>query len=38
MSIIDTNRIRGIGENKLTYNRKLGIGIRKKQYSRYKLR
>ena len=36
--IIDTNRRRGIVENKLTYNRKLGIGLRKKESSMYKLR
>ena len=36
--VIDTNRRRGIVENKLTYSRKLGIGIRKKESSRYKLR
>ena len=28
--VIDTNRRRGIVENKLTYNRKLGIALRKK--------
>ena len=38
LPIIDTNRRRGIVENKLTYNRKLGIGLRKKESSRYKLR
>ncbi|WMT55540.1 MULTISPECIES: transposase [Acidiplasma] len=36
--VIDTNRRRGIVENKLTYNRKLGIALRKKESSRYKLR
>ena len=30
MPVIDTNRRRGIIENKLTYNRKLGIALRKK--------
>ena len=38
MPVIDTNKRRGIVENKLTYNSKLGIGIRKKESSRYKLR
>ena len=36
--VIDTNRRRGIVENKLAYNRKLGIAIRKMESSRYKLR
>ncbi len=36
--VIDTNRRRGIIENKLTYNRKLGIALRQKESSRYKLR
>ena len=36
--VIDTNRRRGIVENRLTYNRKLGISIRKEESSRYKLR
>ena len=36
--VIDTNRRRGIVEDKLTYKRKLGIAIRKKESSRYKLR
>ena len=36
--VIDTNKRRGIVEDKLTYNRKLGIAIRKKESSRYKLR
>ena len=38
MPVIDTNRRRGIVENRLTYNRKLGVGIRSKESSRYKLR
>ena len=38
MPVIDTNRRRVIVENKLTYNRKLGIALRKKESSRYKLR
>ena len=38
MPVIDTNRRRGIVENRLTYNRKLGIALRKKESSRYKLR
>ena len=38
MPVIDTNRRRGIIEDKLTYNRKLGIALRKKESSRYKLR
>ena len=36
--VIDTNRRRGIVEDRLTYNRKIGISIRKKESSRYKLR
>ncbi len=36
--VIDTNRRRGIVEEKLTYNRKLGIELRKRESSRYKLR
>ena len=36
--VIDTNRRRGIIENKLSYNRKLGIVLGKKESSRYKLR
>ena len=36
--VIDTNRRRGIVENKLTYNRKLGIELRRKESSRYKMR
>ena len=36
--VIDTNRRRGIVEDKLTYNRKLGISIKKKDSSKYKLR
>ena len=36
--VIDTNKRRGIIEYKLTYNRKLGIALRKKESSRYKLR
>ena len=38
MPVIDTNRRRGIVENKLSYNRKLGIVLGKKESSRYKLR
>ena len=38
MPTIDTNKRRGIVENKLTYNRKLGIALSKKESSRYKLR
>ena len=38
MPVIDTNRRRGIIENKLSYNRKLGIVLRKKESPRYKLR
>ena len=38
IAVIDTNRRRGIVENKLTYNRKLGIALRKIESSRYKLR
>ncbi len=36
--VIDTNKRRGIVDNKLTYNRKIGISIRKNESSRYKLR
>ena len=36
--VIDTNRRRGIVQDRLTYNRKLGIALRKKESSRYKLR
>ena len=36
--VIDTNRRRDIVEDRLTYNRKLGIALRKKESSRYKLR
>ena len=36
--VIDTNRRRGIIEDRLTFNRKLGIALRKKESSRYKLR
>ena len=36
--VIDTNTRRGIVEDRLTYNRKLGIALRKKESSRYKLR
>jgi hypothetical protein len=36
--VIDTNRRRGIIEDRLTFNRKLGIALRKKEASRYKLR
>ena len=38
MPVIDTNRRRGIVEDRLTFNRKLGIALRKKESSRYKLR
>ena len=38
MPVIDTNRKREIIENKLTYNSKPGIALRKKESSRYKLR
>ena len=38
ISVIDTNRRRGIVEDRLTSNRKVGIAIRKKESSRYKLR
>ncbi|WMT55292.1 MULTISPECIES: transposase [unclassified Acidiplasma] len=38
MPVIDTNRRRGIVENKLSYNRKPGIALRKKESSRYKFR
>ena len=38
LPVIDTNRRRGIIEDRLTYNRKLGIALRKKEPSRYKLR
>ena len=36
--VIDTNRRRGIVEERLTYNRKLGISIMKWESSRYKIR
>lgn len=36
--VIDTNKRRVIVEYKLTYNRKLGIAIRKNQSLRYKLK
>ncbi len=36
--VIDTNRRRGIINDRLTYNRKIGIELRKREYSRYKLR
>ena len=36
--VIDTNRRGGIVEDRLSYNRKLGIELRKKESSRYKLR
>ena len=36
--VIDTNKRKGIVKDKLTYNRKLGISIRKRESSRYKLR
>ena len=38
MPVIDTNRRGGIVEDRLSYNRKLGITLRKKESSRYKLR
>ena len=38
MPVIDTNRRRGIVQDRLTYNRKLGIALKKKESSRYKLR
>ena len=38
LPVIDTNRRRGIIEDRLTFNRKLGIALRKKEASRYKLR
>ena len=38
MPVIDTNRRRGIVQDRLTFNRKLGIALRKKEASRYKLR
>ena len=38
MPVIDTNRRRSIVEDRLTYNRKLGMALRKKESSRYKLR
>ena len=31
MPVIDTNRRRGIVQDRLTYNRKLGIALRKKR-------
>jgi hypothetical protein len=36
--VIDTNKRRGIVEERLTYNRKMGIELRKRESSRYKLR
>ena len=36
--VIDTNRRRGIVEDRLAYNRKCGIELRKRESSRYKLR
>ena len=36
--VIDTNKRRGIVGKRLTFNRKLGIVLRKKESSRYKLR
>ena len=38
MPVIDTNRRRGIVEDRLAYNRKIGIELRKRESSRYKLR
>ena len=38
MPVIDTNRRRGIIEDRLTFNRKQGITLRKKESSRYKCR
>ena len=38
MPIIDINRRKGIVKNKLTYRRKLGIALRKKELPRYRLR
>ena len=38
MPVIGTNRRRGIVEARLTCNRKLGMALRKKESSRYKLR
>ena len=38
LPVIHTNRRRGIVEDRLTFNRKLGIALRKKESSRYKLR
>ena len=38
MPVIDTNRRRGIVQDRLTFNRKQGITLRKKESSRYKLR
>ena len=35
---IDTNRRRGIINDRLTYNRKIGIELRKRESSRHKLR
>ena len=36
--VIDTNKRRGIVEDRLNYNRKCGIELRKRESSRYKLR
>jgi hypothetical protein len=38
IQVIDTNKRRGIVDNKLTYNRKIELSIRKNESSRYKLR
>ena len=38
LPVIDTNRRRGIVEDRLAYNRKIGIELRKRESSRYKLR
>jgi hypothetical protein len=36
--VIDTNRTMGIVKDRLTYNRKCGIELRKRESSSYKLR
>ena len=36
--VIDTNKRKGIVEDRLTYNRKCGIELRKRESSIYKLR
>ena len=38
LPVIDTNRRRGIVEERLAVNRKIGIELRKRESSRYKLR